>query len=71
MYLKSPILVPHISIARLARNLYIRINLFYIDSVNINYVNFEFEIQHIYICYRSNDDSVHTIIVYKIYSLYC
>ena len=36
--------------------------------MNDNYINFEFEIQFLHICHGSNDDSICTVSLYKIYS---
>ena len=36
--------------------------------MNDNYTKFEFEIQLLYTCHESNDDSVYTVSVGKIYS---
>ena len=36
--------------------------------MNDNYAKFEFEIQLSHICHGSNNDSVYTVNVYKIYS---
>ena len=37
--------------------------------MNDNYVKFEFEIQILHTCHESNDDSVYTVSVGKIYSI--
>ena len=36
--------------------------------MNDNYAKFEFEIQFLYTCYESKDDSVYIVSVNKIYS---
>ena len=36
--------------------------------MNNTYTKFEFEIQLLYTCHESNNDSVYTISIYKIYS---
>ena len=38
--------------------------------MNDNYAKFEFEIQFLRICHKSNDDSVYTVSVGKIYSYF-
>ena len=38
--------------------------------MNDNYAKFEFKIQFLHTCHESNDDSVYTVSVGKIYSIY-
>ena len=35
--------------------------------MNDNYTKFEFEIQLLHMCHKSNGDSIYTVNVYKIY----